>query len=80
MKRAQLLSQGDILEVNDLGLSVDLSHRDVSGKNTDNAELQAIDIQRALDRYNGVVSRAAKSLGISRQSFYRRMETFGLKS
>jgi DNA-binding NtrC family response regulator len=76
MRRAPLLAQHDILEAADLGLSVDGAAESNRGK----GELEATDIANALQRYNGVVSRAAKSLGISRQSLYRRMETHGLKS
>ncbi|WP_141292038.1 helix-turn-helix domain-containing protein, partial [Ideonella azotifigens] len=32
----------------------------------------------ALERADGVVSRAAQSLGLSRQALYRRMERYGL--
>jgi len=77
MKRAQLLNQSGTVEIGDLGLPDDVDT--VSNSNRGSTELQAIDIQNALKRYNGVVSRAAKSLGISRQAFYRRMETYGLK-
>jgi DNA-binding NtrC family response regulator len=76
MRRTQLLAQNDVLEAADLGLAVDSTIESSRGKR----ELAAEDIVNALERYNGVVSRAAKSLGISRQSFYRRMETHGLKS
>jgi DNA-binding NtrC family response regulator len=76
MQRAKLLSQSTVLEIADLGLEQDSPPPGNGCK----VELDAAEICRALDRYNGVVSRAAKSLGISRQSLYRRMETHGLKS
>ena len=78
MKRAQLLSRSGTIEVKALGLPDDVDG--VSDRNRGSSDLQATDIQNALERYNGVVSRAAKSLGISRQAFYRRMETYGLKT
>lgn len=76
MRRALLLGRGDELSIEDLGLEQDVavSSRRVLG------ELQASDINNALERYNGVVSRAARGLGISRQSFYRRMEIYGIKN
>ena len=74
MRRVELLSQQQIIKPEELGLAPDATAVPVR------SELQAADIQHALERYNGVVSRAAKSLGLSRQAFYRRMETHGLKS
>jgi DNA-binding NtrC family response regulator len=76
MQRAQLLGRQGVLEVDDLGLQPAAGSASARGK----GELTAADILMALERYNGVVSRAAKSLGISRQSFYRRMQTHGLKN
>lgn len=73
MKRAELLCRGNTLSIEDLGLNPEVPE-------VNTQDLKAGDIRQALDRYNGVVSRAAKSLGISRQSFYRRMETFGFKT
>jgi len=35
-------------------------------------------VEAALDKAGGVVSRAAQSLGLSRQALYRRMERYGL--
>ena len=76
MQRAQLLGQQKLIEPSDLGLEID----EALHAGREKTELQADDIKNALARYNGVVSRAAKSLGMSRQSFYRRMETHGLKN
>jgi DNA-binding NtrC family response regulator len=42
------------------------------------AEPDRAQIEEALARAGGVVSRAAASLGLSRQAFYRRLEKFGL--
>ncbi len=76
MKRAEVLSQSGVIEVSDLGLNLEIRQSDfTSGADAITAE----DVQRALHNYNGVVSRAAKSLGLSRQAFYRRMEAYGLK-
>jgi transcriptional regulator of acetoin/glycerol metabolism len=35
-------------------------------------------VEAALHKAEGVVSRAAQSLGLSRQALYRRMERYGL--
>jgi len=41
-------------------------------------EPERADIEAALDRNEGVVARAARDLGLSRQSLYRRMEKLGI--
>jgi len=38
-----------------------------------------MEIEHALTRAHGVIARAAKDLGLSRQALYRRMEKLGLK-
>jgi transcriptional regulator with PAS, ATPase and Fis domain len=74
MQRALLLCQHGVIEVDHLGIQR-LSNEVIKSAR----ELTEQDITTALLRYNGVVSRAAKSLGLSRQAFYRRMEAHGLK-
>jgi transcriptional regulator of acetoin/glycerol metabolism len=37
------------------------------------------EIEGALSRARGVIARAARELGLSRQALYRRMEKLGLK-
>jgi transcriptional regulator of acetoin/glycerol metabolism len=37
-------------------------------------------IEASLRKAHGNISRAAQSLGISRQALYRRMERFGLRA
>jgi len=41
-------------------------------------QVEALLIRKALARYNGNVSQAAEVLGLSRGTFYRRMEKYGL--
>jgi transcriptional regulator of acetoin/glycerol metabolism len=41
-------------------------------------EVEALLIGKALARFNGNVSQAAEVLGLSRGTFYRRMEKYGL--
>ncbi|MBU2971452.1 sigma-54 dependent transcriptional regulator [Pseudoalteromonas sp. C2R02] len=50
-------------------------------KNTRNeaVEYTKSDIEKALEQAKGVVSQAAKGLGLSRQAFYRRMEKFSIE-
>ncbi|MFO7980627.1 MAG: sigma-54 dependent transcriptional regulator [Candidatus Aminicenantes bacterium] len=55
-------SKGDSLEYEDLNLS----------------GIEKLAIHKALSKYSGNISQAAKELGISRASLYRRMEKYGL--
>ena len=73
IRRASLLAAGHLIEADDLDLD-----RDVAVNVTEDAQLGEQEIRDALQRSNGVVARAARALGISRQAFYRRMEKFGI--
>ncbi|KZN60587.1 hypothetical protein N473_24180 [Pseudoalteromonas luteoviolacea CPMOR-1] len=70
--RAQLLAKSDLIEAYDLGIKTSPIN---SAAHT---ELSAQDIQNALTSHNGNVTHAAKSLGLSRQAMYRRMDKFGI--
>jgi DNA-binding NtrC family response regulator len=78
VERAVLLAPGDQVRAADLGL-----------KAADGGGLGALDqltldqverelIRRAMRRFDGNVSEAAKALGLSRSAFYRRLERHGL--
>lgn len=69
--RAVLLSSGQEIECAHLAIQTP-QHGTV-------LEYTQADIQAALDSADGVVSKAARKLGLSRQALYRRMEKFGLK-
>ncbi|TAM19553.1 MAG: sigma-54-dependent Fis family transcriptional regulator [Rhodanobacter sp.] len=51
-------------------------HTAVGTRNLDEPSREAVEV--ALGKAGGVVSRAAQSLGLSRQALYRRMERYGL--
>jgi DNA-binding NtrC family response regulator len=71
--RLLLLSPAAEIQLQDLGLPQD-----------DNSQKRSLDdfdrnqIEQALLAAGGVVARAAKTLGISRQALYRRMEFYGI--
>ena len=54
------------------------TREEVAAMTLDDLEHRAI--SEALARHDGNLSRAAASLGITRQSLYRRMQKFGLQS
>lgn len=72
LQRASLLSQHERITAADLGLAVDSPH----GSTMPLSEPDKSTIEQALARANGVISRAAAELGLSRQALYRRMDRF----
>jgi DNA-binding NtrC family response regulator len=77
IERAVLMSQGQQVKANDLGLT---SGRDDSPRLEDMSleEVEAFLIRKALSRYDGNARRAAEALGLSRSAFYRRLQQHGL--
>jgi len=75
VKRASLLARDKILTVVDLDLPV----AQFSGGYERIAEPDAEAIRDALSRAHGVVARAARALGMSRQAMYRRMDKFDIQ-
>jgi DNA-binding NtrC family response regulator len=73
IERAALLANGAEIEPLLLNLP---QHSVVSARSLDEPSRDAV--EAALHRADGVVSRAAQSLGLSRQALYRRMERYGM--
>ncbi len=77
VERAVLLAQGDVVHVGDLALEAPTS----AGTRLEEMTLEDVEkvlIQKALARFGGNVSQAAKQLGLSRSALYRRLQTYGL--
>ena len=78
VERAVLMAHGDVVRTSDLGL------RQPAGATASRLEEMTLEdverllIQKALDRYEGNVSHAAKALGLSRSALYRRLASHGL--
>jgi DNA-binding NtrC family response regulator len=77
VERAVLMAQDDTIRARDLGLR---STRDAAARLEDMSleDVEAFLIKKALARYAGNVSHAAKALGLSRSALYRRLQRFGL--
>ncbi|HXE80615.1 MAG TPA: helix-turn-helix domain-containing protein, partial [Vicinamibacterales bacterium] len=77
VERAVLMAQDDTIRARDLGLR---PARDAGARLEDMSleEVEAFLIKKALTRYGGNVSHAAKALGLSRSALYRRLQRFGL--
>lgn len=77
MERAVLMCRTEQIQAADLGLSAQRGQ----GQNLEELSLEAVEsilIRKALQRFQGNVSQAAETLGLSRGALYRRMEKYGL--
>lgn len=77
MERAQILSQNNYISAEDLGLPTTTEQTVVDDKPTELQTLETIEldiIDQRLSHFNGNALKAAKSLGLSRSAFYRRLE------
>jgi transcriptional regulator of acetoin/glycerol metabolism len=81
IERAVLMADSSQIRPPDLGLA------DIGGQPTsdpsrlDEMTLEDIEkllIKKALNRYGGNARRAAEALGLSRSTFYRRLQQYGL--
>jgi DNA-binding NtrC family response regulator len=77
IERAVLMAQGHLVRAGDLGLRMT---RDTSTRLDDMSleEVEAFLIKKAMTRFDGNVSQAAKALGLSRSALYRRLQRYGL--
>jgi DNA-binding NtrC family response regulator len=77
IERAVLMAQGSQVKSADLSLR---SPRELSPRLEEMSldEVERMLVQKALSRYDGNVSQAAKALGLSRSGLYRRLQKFGL--
>jgi DNA-binding NtrC family response regulator len=77
VERAVLLAHGDTVRPGDLALRPPSS----GAARLEDLPLEDVErllIKKALDRYGGNVSQAAKALGLSRSALYRRIAAYGL--
>ena len=78
VERAVLMARGRRIEAGDLGLR----RREDGTASLEELTLEEAErlmIEKALDRYQGNVSRAAEALGLSRSALYRRLSIWGIK-
>jgi DNA-binding NtrC family response regulator len=78
IERAVLMAQGPTVKPVDLALK---PSRDAAGGRLEDMSLEEVEcflIKKAMTRYDGNVSQAAKALGLSRSALYRRLQRYGL--
>jgi DNA-binding NtrC family response regulator len=77
VERGVLMAQGASIRLGELGLRID---RESSSRIEDMSleEVEGFLIKKAMARFDGNVSQAAKALGLSRSALYRRLQRYGL--
>jgi len=77
VERGVLMAQGPTIRLGELGLRID---RDATSRVEDMSleEVEGFLIKKAMARFDGNVSQAAKALGLSRSALYRRLQRYGL--
>lgn len=78
VERAVLMAQGPVVRVSDLGLEPVPGSRPAFDEMTLEQAEQML-IRRALSRFQGDISKASESLGLSRGALYRRMEKYEMQ-
>ena len=78
IERAVLMAQGQMVKPSDLGLRP--TGQAGAGRLEDMSleDVECFLIKKAMTRYDGNVSQAAKALGLSRSALYRRLQRYGL--
>ncbi len=80
IERAVILSESNILEPHDFFIS-DNKEKNEENFSPDNLSLEEVEkvlVRKVIDKHGGNISRAAKELGLTRASLYRRIEKYGL--
>ncbi len=77
VERSVLMARSSQVELNDLGIRSD-SESVINLEEMDLEDIERIFIRKALERHHGNVSKAAKTLGLSRSGLYRRLQKHGL--
>jgi DNA-binding NtrC family response regulator len=77
VERAVLMAPGPLVKPGDLGLR---TSKDGGGRLEDMSleDVECFLIKKAMTRFDGNVSQAAKALGLSRSALYRRLQRYGL--
>lgn len=80
VERAVIMSENNILEPSDffLGGGDDIQTGQTELSNMNLAETEKMLIRKVIDKHGGNISKAAKELGLTRASLYRRIEKYGI--
>lgn len=80
VERAVIMSEGNVLEPHDFFLAEpsETVDNEALPNNMNLEETEKMLIRKVVDKYGGNISRAAKELGLTRASLYRRMEKYDI--
>ena len=78
VERAVLMAQEPVVRASDLGLEPIAGIRPAFDEMT-LGQVEQVLVRKALSRFQGDVSKAAESLGLSRAALYRRMEKYHIQ-
>lgn len=80
VERAVIMSESNILQPNDFFLTPveENSTEAISTSNMNLEETEKMLIRKVIDKHGGNISKAAKELGLTRASLYRRIEKYGI--
>jgi two-component system, NtrC family, response regulator HydG len=78
VERAVILSDAEVLHPSDFYFNQSGSTESLNLDDYNLDEVEKTIIRKVLNKHEGNVSKAAKELGITRTSLYRRMEKYGL--
>ena len=81
IERGVIMSDGNEIKVKDFNLSTMPANSENITGDFDNLNLQDIEkmlVEKALNKHEGNISKAAKELGLTRAALYRRLEKFNI--
>lgn len=80
VERAIIMSESNVLEPQDFFISQSEENQEKSSipTNLNLQETEKMLIRKVIDKHGGNISKAAKELGLTRASLYRRIEKYGL--
>ncbi len=80
VERAVIMSESNLLEPHDFFLSQQEDKKEdmIASSNMNLEETEKMLIRKVVDKHGGNISKAAKELGLTRASLYRRIEKYGL--
>jgi transcriptional regulator with PAS, ATPase and Fis domain len=81
LERGVIMADGNEIKPTDFNLTTMPVKPSIENKDFDNLNLKNIEkvlIQKAIEKHDGNISKAAKVLGLTRAALYRRMEKYNL--
>ena len=81
LERGVIMAEGNVIGVSDFNLTKFSKKSKKDGIDLDNLNLMEIEkilVNKALDKHEGNISKAAKELGLTRAALYRRIQKFNI--